>query len=34
VLLLDVEPTVPHGVTVSIQDAAFGSFDKVLRLVQ
>ncbi len=34
-LLLEVDPKVPHGVTVTIQDAAKGAgMTKVLRLVQ
>jgi biopolymer transport protein ExbD len=34
ILLLEVEPKVPHGVTVSIQDAAKGAgMKRVFRLV-
>lgn len=33
VLLLEVEPKVPHRCSVTVQDAAFGLFDKVLRVL-
>jgi len=33
VLLVQIEPKVPHEVSVFIQDAAYGSFTKVLRLL-
>jgi biopolymer transport protein ExbD len=33
ILLLEVEPKVPHSESVYVQDCAFGSFNKVLRLL-